>query len=1180
MEVSSKMYGADDIAKILGIFPPTPEQRSIIEAPVDEPSLVIAGAGAGKTETMANRIIFLVANEFFAPDQILGLTFTKKARGELNARIKSRLKKFNMIVGKEKENSMYGFGNTGDFSQTLYPDILTYNAFAANITDDFGIYYGIDPNTRVLSAADKYILAKNAILSVIEMDNNFINTLGKSLDKDLNLNSMIRNMLHFNDNITNNLCDIDILEKWLGNTYEELIRKNLGTRGRKDYTKLLKDNPIIEATIVEERIKKSIEYRINMLKVVKELKRQKENYNAIDFSDQIALATEITSENMEIVEDIQEQYKVVILDEYQDTSAAQVVMLQNAFKNTQSIMAVGDPNQAIYGWRGASSANIVEFPNHFKAKDKSPAKKYSLMTSWRNSKSILKIANSISKKLNENVKELSASKNASSGTVKIELCASDIPTTIKFSSPEQLHLFDELTERNTQEIEMDTTEIAVEKDTEVLVVADYIEENWSRYNPQDKDPDKKRTAAVLCPARSDFLVFKNELDKRNIPTEIVGLGGLLELPEITDVIALISVAVDCEESAYLIRLLVSPRINLGPRDINVLGKFVINSSSSKIRSFVDVIVNSLIDDTFASEVENSIGKQETFSRIQDLASMIVKMKRYIANSVCEIIEKAIEILKIESELKIINQLAEVVLLDKEDNVQNCKSNIYTANINLNSFRFLAAEYSRNTTDESINNFLKWIELSKEQDNGLDMPIRPVNKNAVQIITIHGAKGLEWDVVCSTSNTTKQFLYDTRDVSKQFDAYGSYVARVEHGWLDSKCKLPDALTLDKKILTRSRSLELSEITNRYKYDAVIGEYERNLGLENLAEKRRLAYVAYTRAKSHLLITASLFVRGMKKMTMPTPFFLDAVYASVKNEDNRIHKAMDKLIANFHSDNTYEFPTQKTTRKSAKWPNYRISKLQEAIIKSARAVEKASEILEYSEDNPVQRQMKLLLGEYELRKNQQKNWREHAKLPVNLSTSNTVQLVENREKFLENLVCKMPNEPLKQSNLGAKFHLWIDSYYKAKCYENLESGNYEYKSDGLEKGETLDILVKNFLATKWALMAPHITEQEINYLDSSHVITARIDAIFELDGEYEIVDWKTGKLPHKSKINDRAIQLAIYRKAWLKLHSEIEPEQVNASFVYVAENKNIKYNAHELDILYSKMLNSLSAKYHYQ
>src|SRR5206468_6285387 len=84
-------YRPADIARLLGLFPPTAEQEAVIQAPL-QPAVVIAGAGSGKTETMAARVVWLVANGLVSPERVLGLTFTRKAAGELQQRIRSRLR--------------------------------------------------------------------------------------------------------------------------------------------------------------------------------------------------------------------------------------------------------------------------------------------------------------------------------------------------------------------------------------------------------------------------------------------------------------------------------------------------------------------------------------------------------------------------------------------------------------------------------------------------------------------------------------------------------------------------------------------------------------------------------------------------------------------------------------------------------------------------------------------------------------------------------------------------------------------------------------------------------------------------------------------------------------------------------------------------------------------------------
>ena len=83
-------YSPTELASALGLFAPTDEQAAVIAAPPG-PLVVIAGAGAGKTETMAARVVWLVANGYARPGEVLGLTFTRKAAGQLLRRVRMRL---------------------------------------------------------------------------------------------------------------------------------------------------------------------------------------------------------------------------------------------------------------------------------------------------------------------------------------------------------------------------------------------------------------------------------------------------------------------------------------------------------------------------------------------------------------------------------------------------------------------------------------------------------------------------------------------------------------------------------------------------------------------------------------------------------------------------------------------------------------------------------------------------------------------------------------------------------------------------------------------------------------------------------------------------------------------------------------------------------------------------------
>ena len=126
VDVRRARVSATSLAAALGLPLPTTEQVAVIEAPL-EPLLVVAGAGAGKTETMASRVVWLVANGLVSPDEILGLTFTRKAASELGARIRRRL---SMLAGSPALVNWDPDGMLAARLRSADPEVSTYHAYA------------------------------------------------------------------------------------------------------------------------------------------------------------------------------------------------------------------------------------------------------------------------------------------------------------------------------------------------------------------------------------------------------------------------------------------------------------------------------------------------------------------------------------------------------------------------------------------------------------------------------------------------------------------------------------------------------------------------------------------------------------------------------------------------------------------------------------------------------------------------------------------------------------------------------------------------------------------------------------------------------------------------------------------------------------------------------------------
>src|SRR5690606_27589813 len=135
----------------------------------------------------------------------------------------------------------------------------------------------------------------------------------------------------------------------------------------------------------------SVRLRSRLVDLVEAFTARKRATDQIDFADQVALAARLAVEVPDVGAGERSRFGVVLLDEYQDTSVAQLVLLRHLFGGAgqgtgHPVTAVGDPHQSIYGWRGASAGGLERFPEHFPSvgPDHGPAQVLALSTSWRN----------------------------------------------------------------------------------------------------------------------------------------------------------------------------------------------------------------------------------------------------------------------------------------------------------------------------------------------------------------------------------------------------------------------------------------------------------------------------------------------------------------------------------------------------------------------------------------------------------------------------------------------------------------------------------------------------------------------------------------------------------------------------------------------------------------------------
>ena len=441
-------WGAVELAHALGqAHAPTPEQVAVIEAPL-RPLLVVAGAGSGKTETMAARVVWLVANDLVHPDEVLGLTFTRKAAGELSERLSARLATLRE-AGLWTPRDEAGAAVLDDV-----PTVSTYHAYAGRIVREHGVRLGVEAESRLLSEAAAWQVAHEAVASWdgpmdgVEKAESTVTTAVVDLAGEM----------------AEHLVGVDDVARHLDEVVAALEGVPSGVTKRRTLPAEIRD------AIVVLRERRAV---LPLVERYHELKRSRD---AMDFADQVALAARIATTVPQVGEAERARFRAVLLDEFQDTSEAQLQLLRSLFVAAGSpvpVTAVGDPHQSIYGWRGASSTTLHRFREDFV--DPEPPLVLPLSTSWRNDTAILEAANLVAEPLARStrvpVASLAARGEAGRGHVA-------------------------------------TARLATIED-EAAHVAAWVQHRRSRPG--------RRTAAVLCRKRSQFDPVVEALEARGIP---------------------------------------------------------------------------------------------------------------------------------------------------------------------------------------------------------------------------------------------------------------------------------------------------------------------------------------------------------------------------------------------------------------------------------------------------------------------------------------------------------------------------------------------------------------------------------------------------------------------------------------------------------------------------------------
>ncbi|WP_328553572.1 ATP-dependent helicase [Streptomyces sp. NBC_00358] len=1174
----ARITDPEQLKELLGI-PFTPEQTECITAP-PAPQVIVAGAGSGKTTVMAARVVWLVGTGQVAPEQVLGLTFTNKAAGELAERVRKALVK----AGVTDPDVIDPDNPPGE------PVISTYHAFAGRLLTDHGLRIGLEPTSRLLADATRYQLAAR----VLREAPGHYPALTRSFP------DLVGDLLTLDSELSEHLVRAEDLR-----AYDAELLRTLESAG------------LTNADL--RKVPEAAAARRELAALVGRYRAAKRERDLLDFGDQIALSATLARTRPEVGEILRDEFRVVLLDEYQDTSVAQRVLLAGLFGGGTGhpVTAVGDPCQAIYGWRGASVANLDDFPEHFARPDGGPATRQSLSENRRSGGRLLDLANGLAEPLramHAGVEALRPAPGAErDGLVR---CA--------------------LLRTHAEEI-------------------DWLADSIAHLVRTGKEPAE---IAVLCRTATDFAEIQGALVARDIPVEVVGLSGLLHLPEVADLVAVCEVLQDPGANASLVRLLTGPRWRIGPRDLALLGRRArllvsharVGTDDDPDRQLAAAVegvdpaeVISLADalDTFLETPIGAAGDDDglPFSpdarvRFARLAAELRDLRRSLADPLMDVLHRVLAVTGLEVEL---SASPHALAARRRETLSN--------------FLDIAASFASGDGEASLLAFLGFLRTAARYEKGLDNAL-PGGENTVKVLTAHKSKGLEWDVVVVPGLVNGTF--PSGQGREKWTAQGKVLP---HGLRGDADTLPDVEAWDAK---------------------GIKAFHEAMKDHQHTEELRLGYVTFTRPRSLLLGSGHWWGPSQKRPRGPSDF-LHALYdhcaaghgeievwadEPAEDEENpalseasadhawplplddaalaRRRAAAETVLAHlervaahdgthpgsdglrpaaahdpassddpewppppeddippydeddfseggFSEDDLPEdhfpedpFPDGDLAKTAlpagddsdADWDSWATERPGDrpadhgsgrptvphqsqgpAPVPAARPhpQETGGERLTPEEARTLaswDRDLDALTGEL-LRARATVT---HVPLPASLTASQLLRLAADPDGFAQELARPMPRPPQPAARRGTRFHAWVESRFEELRLpmlgpEELPGGEAEIADE-----RDLEALKDAFERTPYAHRTPYRVEVPFQLAIAGRVVRGRIDAVYRTDDgdgtAYEIVDWKTG---HGRTADP--LQLALYRLGWAERQG-VPLESVTAAFLYVRDGEVVR------------------------
>ncbi len=948
--------------------------------------------------------------------------------------------------------------------------MLTYHAFSARIVAEHGIRLGREPGAGMLTDGARQQLAYRVVCR-----------------SALPLSDFGRSPV----DITSDVLSLDDELTELGITPARLREFDL------DMLATLRSFEPLQ--LIGQGMRAASAQRAVLADLVEEWRAEKAVRDRLDFADQIRLAGEIVQLFPEVVAELRARFGVVLLDEYQDTSIAQRELLQRVFGAGHPVMAVGDPCQAIYGWRGASVDNIESFPAHFPVLGRGgavvrPAARFVLSQNRRSGPRILEVANRTSAALravHSGVEPLQAGDNGKGpGHVA---CA----------------LFDTYSQE----------------------IAWLVQQIEATHAARSGESVAWRQIAVLAATGRDLVAVDTALRQAGIPTQLVGAAALLAQPAVIDLRCLLEVLHDPTANPAFVRLAAGPRWRIGARDLAALGDRAAGLAGGRhrtdeagIAAALDEAVSGsdIVDSISLTEALHDLGDPECYSaaayeRFGEMADELTLLRGHGGQPLPEFLLRVLRVTGLE---------VEAALGPPEIAAQQQHA--------LAAFIDLAADGNELDGRFTLGAFLSRLRDAERFDVDLALDIAGP-ADAVQLLTVHKAKGLEFE-----------------HVFVPFVSKGAFPGgRGRAQWPTSARTVPWPLRSD--TTDELDSFPSREEGPRAKHHDEYRQILREIGER---DNERLAYVAFTRAERALTVSGHWWGPRQTKPRGPDGFLAAVHEACIDFGGVVAHWAEPP-------DDDATNPEAARSAEPLGWP---VPLSQD---RYARLLQLADEVSAVASVQPFLPGLVLptppvraagtaaariqewdLLAAALVEEARARQSVDHVvRLPDSVSASLLMRAFTDPSAVAIDLVRPMPRPPAPAARRGTDFHAWVQARFGQQSL--LDPDDLPGAADAdIGSDEALSRLKAAFEGMPFAARTPVAVEEPFSILVRGRVVNGRIDAVFETESGFDVIDWKTGSDRHVDPM-----QLALYRLAWARLRG-LPVAQVDAAFVIVATGQVLR------------------------